>query len=89
MKADTFPTKEKAAPKIEKFMGGLPDPAPRQDENPKLKPGDVVQLKSGGPVMTVVRVDEEDPMIVMTRWFDKSDNHWQDSFLVDCLNKKG
>ena len=40
-----------------------------------FKPGDVVQLKSGGPLMTVVRVEpgtDGTPMVECT-WFDKSE----------------
>ena len=35
----------------------------------KIIPGSQVQLKSGGPTMTVIRIDDDE---VVCRWFDKN-----------------
>ena len=41
-----------------------------------MKQGDVVQLKSGGPLMTVVAIDKSG---VVCTWFDKN-NHKTTTF---------
>ena len=40
--------------------------------SPRYKVGDTVQLKSGGPIMTVVNCDEKE---VQLRWFKESQLH--------------
>lgn len=47
-----------------------------------VKKGDVVQLKSGGPLMTVVDVA---PAGVRVVWFDLGQNLRNDTFDVDAL----
>jgi uncharacterized protein YodC (DUF2158 family) len=49
-----------------------------------MHPGDVVQLKSGGPVMTVESVE---PSGVICTWFDAKNNHQQRRFLEVTLEK--
>jgi uncharacterized protein YodC (DUF2158 family) len=51
-----------------------------------FKPGDTVQLKSGGPVMTVEQVDEKTG--VRCQWFygDKMNRSW---FKPETLTKTG
>jgi uncharacterized protein YodC (DUF2158 family) len=39
----------------------------------KLKPGDKVQLKSGGPAMTLVGYHNERPNQVLCQWFKDTD----------------
>lgn len=50
-----------------------------------LKPGDVVQLKSGSPLMTVASVRDDD---VVCSWFEKSKNK-KDVFKTIQLIKPG
>lgn len=54
----------------------------------KFKVGDVVQLKSGGPNMTVSCVLDEGFMIprsVVTDWFDENNRICHESFAPDSL----
>lgn len=53
----------------------------------KLDVGDVVQLKSGGPQMTVVEVGESSDVKCM--WFPdyKSESVREDHFPIDALKK--
>ncbi len=44
-----------------------------------MKVGDVVQLKSGGPLMTVSDIEDED---VYCNWFDKNDKLVSSSFRI-------
>jgi uncharacterized protein YodC (DUF2158 family) len=46
-----------------------------------VKPGDVVQLKSGGPLMTVLAVEKAG---VVCTWFDKN-NHKTATFPESTL----
>jgi len=50
---------------------------------PRFKVGDTVRLKSGGPVMTVVEVDDEEDEI-HCQWFADSENK-RDCFPTDSL----
>ena len=43
---------------------------PVVEEGKVIKPGDVVQLKSGGPKMTVTQINQE---TVWCKWFDGED----------------
>jgi uncharacterized protein YodC (DUF2158 family) len=52
----------------------------------KFQIGELVKLKSGGPVMTVNDVDVVDISIVYCKWFSGSKN-LKDSFHVDSLEK--
>lgn len=51
---------------------------------PAFQKGDVVQLKSGGPEMTVVKVDEQGQ--VTCTWFEKS-KRYTDTFEEALLTK--
>jgi uncharacterized protein YodC (DUF2158 family) len=48
----------------------------------KIKVGDIVQLKSGGPLMTVIAVESEK---VWTHWFDKDGKRQEMTFLDATL----
>jgi uncharacterized protein YodC (DUF2158 family) len=48
--------------------------------------GDVVQLKSGGPRMTVERIDQE---IVYCSWFPQGDIRRTEAFNVETLRTAG
>ncbi len=53
----------------------------------EFQPGDVVQLKSGGPRMTVESVTGENgPVIIHCSWFDKN-NLLERSFIENLLTK--
>lgn len=60
--------------------------------NPKFNAGDVVQLKSGGPKMTVHQYDTE-PMsdnltsVVLCKWFDNNTNLQKEWFEEDSLER--
>lgn len=46
-----------------------------------MKPGDVVQLKSGGPIMTVTDADTVDGVsTIWTVWFDQSKKEQRSHF---------
>ncbi|MGO9038179.1 MAG: YodC family protein [Steroidobacteraceae bacterium] len=49
-----------------------------------MQPGDQVQLKSGGPVMTVESLDGS---YVICTWFDAKHIRKQDRFLAVTLEK--
>jgi len=49
-----------------------------------FKPGDVVQLKSGGPLMTVTEVGG-DPRRVWAVWFDQSGKEQNGSYPETAL----
>lgn len=49
----------------------------------EFKPGDIVQLKSGGPTMTVQEIDDGGVFCV---WFDK--NKQQSSYFAPILLKE-
>lgn len=53
----------------------------------ELKPGDVVMLKSGGPKMTVSRIDEgdDDDDVFVCAWF--SENGEDPGFRTDEFNE--
>lgn len=53
--------------------------------NQKFKTGDVVQLKSGGPWMTVVGVEDGE---VSCTWFDKDNLLKSNEFDEETLNKR-
>jgi uncharacterized protein YodC (DUF2158 family) len=48
-----------------------------------FKPGDVVQLKSGGPVVTITHVHNNEQRTVGVRWFDSESG----SFKTDVLEE--
>lgn len=50
----------------------------------KFKIGDVVQLKSGGSLMTVEGYNEFDEMLVMCVWHEKSKSH-RDNYREETL----
>lgn len=47
-----------------------------------MKPGDLVQLRSGGPAMTLVSID---PMTGICMWFDAQDRRDAQPFPVHVL----
>jgi uncharacterized protein YodC (DUF2158 family) len=49
----------------------------------KIVPGDVVQLKSGGPHMTAIKLDEE---CVFCQWFDDKSKVCGENFLAVTLD---
>ena len=49
----------------------------------KFKPGDMVRLKSGGPLMTVTIAQHDDDTWCM--WFDKDDKRMEMSFNAAAL----
>ncbi len=50
-----------------------------------FKPGDVVELRSGGPKMTVRNYEPQDSAEVTCEWFDKSHSLCTKSFHQDTL----
>jgi uncharacterized protein YodC (DUF2158 family) len=51
-----------------------------------VKPGDVVRLKSGGPLMTVARVDNRSgEMIAVCEWFDEKSHRCHGAFHANAL----
>ena len=55
-----------------------------------MKPGDIVQLKSGGPRMTVVEVKEWSGEVrVWCTWFDAKNNTLSESFPLAALKPAG
>ncbi|MGO9571979.1 MAG: YodC family protein [Desulfomonilaceae bacterium] len=50
----------------------------------EFKIGDVVQLKSGGPHMTVYKVDEDE---IYTQWFDEKNKQQAGVFVEAVLDK--
>jgi len=59
-------------------------PVGERRTNPDLQVGDVVTLRSGGPPMTVVSLDEDAPD-VLCLWFDSVLRHQRASIPVACL----
>jgi len=59
----------------------------KSDSSPEWTPqvGDVVRLKSGGPLMTVARLAEDDPSAVLCEWFDKSNRYDAGHITIACL----
>ena len=58
--------------------------------NEKFEPGDVVQLKSGGPNMSVELIDEQSfpgNVVVQCKWFDEKKTLQTDSFKPEVLKK--
>ncbi|MBV15957.1 MAG: DUF2158 domain-containing protein [Thalassospira sp.] len=54
----------------------------------ELKPGDVVELKSGGPDMTVSWVENQDGVLeARCDWFDKSQKQESAVFPTSSLRK--
>lgn len=51
-----------------------------------FEPGDLVQLKSGGPTMTVAKVDNINVYVV---WFDKNDEPKLQTFPSHTLKSVG
>jgi uncharacterized protein YodC (DUF2158 family) len=54
----------------------------------RVKAGDVVRLKSGGPDMTVVEV-EVDGKVAICTWFDADGKLQGDRFPVEIIRKAG
>ena len=53
-----------------------------------FKPGDEVQLKSGGPVMTIEKfINTDDGEKAVCDWFDKSEKPQSRSFPLHSLEK--
>jgi len=55
----------------------------------KLNPGDLVQLKSGGPVMTIELIDENEMLTssqALCSWFDGK-KLTKESFSLEALTK--
>lgn len=50
----------------------------------EVKIGDVVQLKSGGPTMTIEDID--DSRNVRCKWFDRDQTLHTESFKLDMLD---
>jgi uncharacterized protein YodC (DUF2158 family) len=59
----------------------------KSDSLPEWTPqvGDVVRLKSGGPLMTVARLAEDDPSAVLCEWFDRSNRYDAGHITIACL----
>ena len=52
-----------------------------------MKTGDLVKLKSGGPVMTVESIHANDlGLLVFTQWFVRGELHFA-KFMSGCLVK--
>lgn len=52
----------------------------------EIKPGDVVELKSGGPPMTIERESATDPGAYLCTWFDGA-NRMAEFFKAAALKK--
>jgi uncharacterized protein YodC (DUF2158 family) len=51
-----------------------------------MKVGDLVKLKSGGPVMTISLVRERENLsVIQCKWFDSSNSLQTESFLKETL----
>jgi uncharacterized protein YodC (DUF2158 family) len=52
-----------------------------------MQVGDIVKLNSGGPPMTVTRIENHPngDVMVYTVWFDKEDRYSTGTFLNVCL----
>jgi len=46
--------------------------------------GDIVRLKSGGPKMTILGIDDDDAVFAC-KWFDRNGKLHSDSFPVDMI----
>lgn len=55
-------------------------------EAPKIEPGDIVRLRSGGPWMTVSHIDWHDGT-VLCNWFDNELHGYSEWFLPCILQK--
>lgn len=70
--------------------GNAPPPPPVQEEQTPEEPpffeGDVVRLRSGGPLMTVgfIRVPPGRGFLCLTQWFHEAELHTGE-FNADCL----
>lgn len=49
-----------------------------------IKPGDVVQLKSGGPLMTVVEISNGEAFCI---WFSSAEELQRERFPITSLKK--
>jgi uncharacterized protein YodC (DUF2158 family) len=54
----------------------------------QFKPGDMVKLKSGGPLMTVEHYDDMRGGVVCS-WFNEKNERKQEAFAPDALGKEG
>lgn len=57
----------------------------------ELKAGDVVQLNSGGPQMTIARLfeDVDNEQLAICVWFDRQGEKQEGEFKTISLTKKG
>jgi uncharacterized protein YodC (DUF2158 family) len=46
----------------------------------QFKAGDVVRLKTGGPLMTIREVDGYDPAMVTCIWYDRTMSYGEEKF---------
>lgn len=51
-----------------------------------LKQGDIVKLKSGGPVMTLSKIEQGNTVIC--QWFDNDNKLHTDRFRLESLEKQ-
>lgn len=50
-----------------------------------MKEGDVVKLKSGGPKMTVAKIDQDARFPITCQWFKEGYEVAEDTFTVESL----
>ena len=61
-------------------------PAAKATAAPKHQVGDVVRLKSGGPLMTISSLGRSsDTTTAFCAWFSDDGQAWSHSFPLDCL----
>lgn len=53
----------------------------------ELKPGDLVVLKSGGPVMTIGSISTMISGMTKCYWFDENQKNQSGEFNLECLKK--
>jgi uncharacterized protein YodC (DUF2158 family) len=53
----------------------------------ELKVGDVVELKSGGPKMTITRIDSDSAQFIWCRWFSADNKVNAQQFPPAALQK--